>query len=178
MGLKQIQNVEIRRGERGGWDKDLHSLKNLSLALKQSKDPDYFESQFEFQEEGKRIVLILSADTVDAGYCILNWDPKYGYFRSHKIPEIQDLNVLPEYRKQGLATKLIRYCEELAADRGCETMGISFGLDPSFGAAQRLYVKMGYVPDGYGITYDRKTVAKGEYKPVDDQLCLMLVKDL
>jgi GNAT superfamily N-acetyltransferase len=157
---------------------DLKTLWDLSAALRQSKDPDYFEIQLEYQKEGSRMILIASVDGVDVGYCILNWQPKYGYFRANKIPEIQDLNVLREFRKRGIGAQLITHCEEMARREGYSVMGISFGLDASFGAAQRLYVKMGYVPDGLGVTYDRKAVSSGEFKPVDDQLCLMMTKAL
>lgn len=57
-------------------------------------------------------------------------------------------------------------------------MGIAFGLHSSYGAAQRLYIKLGYIPDGQGATYDRKQIAYGDFKPVDDDLCLMLMKAL
>ena len=157
---------------------DLKSLRDMSAALKQSKDPDYFEQQFEYQQEGSRLILIAAAEGRDVGFCFLNWDPKYGYFRAHGIPEIQDLNVLPEFRKRGIATQIILHCEELARRKDRGQMGISFGLHPGFGAAQKLYVKLGYIPDGFGVTYDRKVVMEGEFKPVDDQLCLMMVKNL
>ncbi|MCE7887853.1 MAG: GNAT family N-acetyltransferase [Alphaproteobacteria bacterium PRO2] len=171
---KDMPDIQIRQA---GY-KDLDSLREMSLAMRQAKEPDYFEQQIEFQEAGERLILIAAEEGEDAGYCLLNWEPKYGYFKAHEIPEIQDLNVLPEFRRQGIATKMILYCEELAARKGCKRMGISFGLHPGFGAAQRLYIKLGYVPDGYGATYDRKIVAEGEFKPIDDQLCLMLVKNL
>jgi GNAT superfamily N-acetyltransferase len=74
---------------------------------------------------------------------MLNWEPKYGFFKAHGIPEIQDLNVLPEFRKQGIATKMILHCEELAARKGCKSMGISFGLHPGFGAAQTALYQAG-----------------------------------
>jgi len=110
------------------------------------------------------------------GYCVLNWVPKYGPFKKLGIPEIQDLNVLPDYRQRGLATKLIAHCEEVARSKGHEEMGIGVGMNRSFGAAQRLYVKLGYVPDGQGINYDRIPLESGKFCPNDDQLCLMMVK--
>ncbi|MGB4106375.1 MAG: GNAT family N-acetyltransferase [Alphaproteobacteria bacterium] len=158
--------------------KDLTSLRDMSQAMRQSKDPDYFEQQLTYVEEGARAVLIASMDGVDAGYCILNWQPKYGFFKANNIPEIQDLNVLRDFRRRGIATHIIGRCEAMAVKKGYGTMGISFGLDASYGAAQRLYVKLGYIPDGHGVTYDRRAVPFGEFKPVDDQLCLMMVKIL
>ena len=47
-----------------------------------------------------------------------------------------------------------------------------------FGAAQRLYCKLGYIPDGNGVTYDREAVRAGDMRAVDDLLCLMMVKAL
>jgi GNAT superfamily N-acetyltransferase len=174
MAATQIQNVTIREATY----KDLNSLRGISAQLRQEKDVDYFEHQFERAGEGKRVVLIAAADGTDAGYCILNWDPKYGYFRSLNIPEIQDLNVLPAFRQNGIATRMIELCETMALKKGRKLMGISFGLHAAFGPAQRLYVKMGYIPDGFGATYDRKQVSAGEFRPVDDHLCLMMVKNL
>jgi hypothetical protein len=57
-------------------------------------------------------------------------------------------------------------------------MGIGVGMPTSYGPAQRLYVKLGYIPDGNGINYDRQSIAFGEFRPVDDDLCLMMVKAL
>jgi hypothetical protein len=57
-------------------------------------------------------------------------------------------------------------------------MGIGVGLHRAFGAAQRLYIRLGYIPDGNGITYDRLQIAPGEFRPVDDDLCLIMVKEL
>ena len=174
MAATQIQNVEIREATY----KDLNALREISSQLRQEKDVDYFEHQFERAGEGKRVVLIAAMNDENAGYCILNWEPKYGYFRSQNIPEIQDLNVLPAFRQRGFATRMIEYCEKAAVKKGRKLMGISFGLHAAFGPAQRLYVKIGYVPDGFGVTYDRKQVSAGEFRPVDDHLCLMMVKNL
>lgn len=174
MAATQIQNVIIREAT----FKDLNLLRDISARLRQMKDVDYFEHQFDLAGEGKRVVLIAAADGEDAGYCILNWEPKYGYFRSLNIPEIQDLNVLPAFRQRGIASRMIEYCEKMALKKGRKLMGISFGLHAAFGPAQKLYVKMGYIPDGFGVTYDRKQVSAGEFRPVDDHLCLMMVKNL
>ena len=174
MAAKQIQNITIRSAT----FKDLNSLRDMSSKLRQSKDPDYFEQQFEHQKEDRREILIAESEGEDVGYCVLNWQPKYGYFKSLNMPEIQDLNVLPSFRQRGIASKMIALCEETAVKKGHKLMGISFGLHAAFGPAQRLYVKMGYVPDGFGVTYDRKQVSAGEFRPVDDQLCLMMTKTL
>ncbi len=150
----------------------------MVATLGSNKDTDYFDRNFEEQEAGRRQVYIAEYESQPAGYCILNWQPKYGLYRKLEIPETQDLNVLPGFRRRGIAKAMIAHCEDLARRKGCEMMGISVGLHASYGPAQILYVKLGYIPDGQGITCDRKTVLPGEIKPVDDNLCLMMVKNL
>ncbi|GJL85221.1 MAG: N-acetyltransferase [Micavibrio sp.] len=168
------ENIAIRQIENGEAD----ALWALVDALGHAKDVDYFEKCLALQAAGKRLLFMASLDERDSGYCILNWEPKYGMFRKLAIPEIQDLNVLQEQRKQGIGTAMIHYCEELTRGKGIERMGIGVGLDRSYGAAQRLYTKLGYVPDGNGVTYDRKLLSYGESRPLDDNLCLMMVKSL
>lgn len=157
---------------------DIDRLWRLIRALGYEKDTNYFEHCFERQELGELLLLIASVGPKDVGYCVMNWAPKYGYFKVHNLPEIQDLNVLKDYREQGIGRRIIEYCEGLARDKGCAEIGIGVGLDSSYGAAQRLYIKMGYIPDGQGVSYDRKQLTHGEFKPVDDNLCLMMVKRL
>lgn len=159
-------------------NQDIPALWDMVAKHGKTQESDYFEHCMELQEQGKREVLIISEDGTDAGYGILNWNPKYALFKKLGIPEIQDLNVIPSFRCKGLATHLIGYCENLARQKGCEDMGIAFGLHSNYGPAQRLYIKLGYIPDGQGVTYDRKQIAFGEFKPVDDDLCLMLIKAL
>ena len=139
---------------------------------------DYFEKCLEEQKEGKRLVLMVTLDDEDSGYAILNWKPQYPLFRRLDIPEIQDLNVIPAARRQGVASALIKHCETLAKEKFHEQMGISVGLYSDYGAAQRLYVRSGYVPDGNGVAYDRQNVSPGEIRPIDDDLCLMMIKEL
>lgn len=142
------------------------------------KDLDYFDLALEGQERGERLVFVAYYEDAPAGYCILSWSPKYAFFRKMGFPEVQDLNVLPAFRRKGIASAMIAHCEKLAQGRACEYMGIGVGLDSSYGPAQRLYIKLGYVPDGNGVTYDRMPIAKGEMRPVDDDLSLMMVKVL
>lgn len=169
-----MDKVSIRQAG----NQDLSSLYSMLPLLGKADDPGYFERCLELQLENKRMVFIVEQGGVDAGYAILNWIPKYPPFKVHNIPEIQDLNILPQYRRNGLATQLIKFCEMRAKEKGFVQMGIGVGLHSSYGPAQRLYYKLGYCPDGQGINYDRKPIAYGEFKPVDDDLCLMLYKDL
>lgn len=114
----------------------------------------------------------------DKGFAVLNTQPLYRLYARLGIPEIQDIFILPEYRQQGLATALIKYCESVAAAAGKSMIGISVPVSPQFGAAQRLYAGLGYMPDGNGVTHERDAVIHNNAYPVGDNLCLMLVKEL
>jgi Acetyltransferase (GNAT) domain len=59
----------------------------------------------------------------------------------------QDLNILRQFRRQGIASHLLDRVEaEVARHSG--VVGIGVGFYPGYNAAQRLYVRRGYVPDG------------------------------
>ena len=139
-------------------------------------DIDYYERCIERHKNGELDIIIAKLESINIGYCLLNWQPKYAYFKKCSIPEIQDLNVLSEYRRRGVGRALIKHCEKLC--KNFTEIGIGVGMDSSFGAAQRLYVAMGYIPDGAGINYDRKPIAKGEFRPIDENLSLMMTKML
>ncbi len=157
---------------------DIPKLWDLALGMGAAKSDGYFDRALEYQEEGSRLVFIASLERRDVGYCMLAWEPKYAFFRKMDIPEIQDLNVLPDFRRQGVGNFMIEHCENLARKKGMAYMGIGVGMDASYGAAQRLYIKRGYIPDGNGLTYDRKTIPHGAIHPVDDDMSLMLMKGL
>lgn len=141
-------------------------------------EPEYYQRCIERHKEKSLLVILGILDGAVVGFCLLNKKPKYGYFQKFNLPEIQDLNVLSEYRRRGYGQAFVKYCEELALKEGYSEMGIGVGLDSSFGAAQRLYARLGYIPDGSGISYDRKQVAIGEFRPIDKNLCLMMSKVL
>lgn len=138
----------------------------------------YFETALEEQQDRKRDVLLayLGGDLV--GYVHLNFFPQYIPFLRLKIPEIQDLFVHPAFRRQGVGETLIRACEKLTKESGVGHIGIGVGMTSRYGAAQRLYARLGYVPDGAGVVFDRVPVATGDVRPIDDRLCLMLIKDI
>lgn len=166
--------TQIRQAD----DTDIPALHALADASGVRKEPDYFQRCLQEQDAGRRQVFVISSGGRDAGYGMLNWQPQYALYRRLGIPEIQDLNVIPQERRKGLASALIAHCENLAREKNSEHVGISVGLYADYGPAQRLYTRLGYIPDGYGVTYDRQPVTPGEIRPVDDNLCLMMIKDL
>lgn len=157
---------------------ELDQVYPVSQANQSRKPASYWQRCRENMINGQLSIFMARLHDEPAGYAILNRAPKYRLYAQLLIPEIQDLNVLQDFRRQGIGTRIIRACEEKAREEGFAKMGISFGLSKEYGAAQRLYIQSGYLPDGYGVTYDREPVPFGAFKPVDDELCLMLVKAL
>ncbi|MGE5464537.1 MAG: GNAT family N-acetyltransferase [Syntrophothermus sp.] len=112
-----------------------------------------------------------------AGYLTICWQSTYGPFRQKKIPEIMDFNVLPQFRRLGVGTQLMDKAEAEIA-RVSPVAGIGVGMTPDYGAAQRLYVLRGYIPDGNGLHYRGHPIQYGETLKVDDNLALYLTKEV
>lgn len=184
-----------------------------------NKPASVYEGYLKEQEAGERIVWVAFANRhgeqseaiqqnnndliassspiprndVFAGYVTLKWQSQYQSFKAQNIPEIMDLNVLPDFRKMGIGSLLLDTAEKEAAMRSA-TIGIGVGLyagaDVSlrsdelrpdysgYGAAQRIYVKRGYIPDGKGVTYNYEPTIPGNSYPLDDDLVLWFTKKL
>lgn len=111
-------------------------------------------------------------------YGSLTWSSQYLCFRNAGIPEIQDLVVAEAHRSAGIATRMIHILEDRARSAGAAQVGIGVGLYRDYGAAQRLYTGLGYVPDGRGVTFKNASVEPGAAVRADDDLVLWLLKDL
>lgn len=136
-----------------------------------------FERYLAEQRGGRRVVLVAWCEARVCGYASVVWHPDHPPFREHGIPEIQDLNVLPAFRRRGAGSRLLDAAEELASSRS-PAVGIGVGVYADYGAAQRLYVRRGYVPDGCGATHRGRPVLGGETVVADDDLVIHLTKRL
>ena len=129
------------------------------------------------QSAGTRTCLVAIVDGQFAGYVTVNWRPSYPGFSEQNIPEIQDLNILRQFQKQGIASRLLDRAETEVA-RYSGIVGIGVGLHPGYNVAQRLYVRRGYIPDGRGVTYRDRYVDEGSQVMLDDDLVLHFTKQL
>ena len=134
-----------------------------------------FEQYFREHKGGARTALVARAGGTFAGYVTLLWRSAYPAFAEKDIPEISDLNVLPHYRCRGIGSQLMDTAERLVATRS-PVVGIGVGLHEDYGAAQRLYVQRGYVPNGRGITARGSQVLFGDRIVADDDLVLWFTK--
>jgi GNAT superfamily N-acetyltransferase len=136
-----------------------------------------FRSHLAEHERGARVFLIGLADERAVGHGSLVWESGYPPFRDEGIPEMQDLNVAPAFRRRGVASALLDAAERLAAER-CDRIGIGVGLHPGYGAAQRLYTLRGYVLDGRGVFRQGRFASEGEVVALDDDSVLHFTRTL
>lgn len=149
---------------------------NILAATGRAYTPDDIEMLRSCFTSGAWRFAAAYVDDTPAGCFYLNLQPRYHVYKALKLPELQDLRVAPDFRRQGLGRTLVSFGENLAKIAGAPGLGVSVGLSADYGAAQCLYAAMGYSPDGNGVTYDREPVAKGQRIALDDDACLMLVK--
>ena len=156
-------------------DADATVIAAAFSALGWNKTVDQYRCYQREQESGTRHVFVATRDEEFVGYVTLNWRPSYPPFIDQKSPEIQDLNVLPQFRRCGVGSALLDAAERCAA-AAVDTVGIRVGLDPGYGAAPRRYVERGYVPDGHGVARGDRPVAFGEQVVVDHDLVMSFTK--
>ena len=154
---------------------DIEEIAAAFASLGWNKPAAQYERYVAEQSAGARIVLVCRLDDVFCGYVTINWQPDYPPFREAAIPEIQDFNVLPLSRRRGIGSRLMDEAEALVFV-GSQKCGLGFGLHHDYGAAQRLYVLRGYVPDGLGAMTHGRRVNWGDAVTIDDELVLYLVK--
>lgn len=159
-------------------ESDIPALDALIVRMGFHYESGYFNRCLQEQAGGKRLIFIATQDNTIVGVAQLIFSPVYAPFRAQGIPEIQDLNVIPDARQQGIGSRLVERCEEEARARGLAEIGIGVGLYARYGAAQRLYVRRGYVPDGRGAVYDEEPVSYGQMRLIDEWLALKMTKKL
>ena len=141
------------------------------------KPASTFETYCAEQQQNQRRIWLAFYQDQFAGYVTLKWHSAYQPFQKNHIPEIMDLNVLPPFRHQGIASQLLNLAE-LEANQQSHIVGIGVGLYADYGNAQKLYIARGYQPNGLGITYDYKPVEPGKMVCLDDDLVLWFTKNL
>lgn len=130
------------------------------------------------QEAGIRTVAVIESEGEIIGYGSLLRKSQCLHFANADIPEVNAIWIDENQRKKGFGTTLIKWIEAFASQEGYTDIGIGVGLYEDYGAAQKLYTGLGYVPDGNGITYKGHPTVPGQSYPLDDDLLLWLTKAL
>ena len=138
---------------------------------------DKLRMRMEHCRAGMCVSVVGEIDGKAAGYIFVYPASKWGAFGGRGLPEIVDFAVLEKFRRHGVGSALMDEAERIAGEYA-DTVYLGVGLHAGFGAAQRMYVKRGYVPDGSGVWY-RDRVCE-PYSPCenDDDLVLYLSKKL
>jgi GNAT superfamily N-acetyltransferase len=145
------------------------------------KPASQYEQYLSEQEAGQRVVLVAHSGVQNlsilefAGYVTICWQSHYLPFCEQNIPEIVDFNVLPKFRRQGIGAALMDEAESRVAAVS-QIVGLGVGMTSDYGAAQRMYAKRGYIPDGRGLHSRGQPVQYGQSIPVDDDLVLYFTK--
>jgi GNAT superfamily N-acetyltransferase len=115
------------------------------------QDLDQWKQYYEENLRGERVTLLAIHNDQVVGYTNLIWQSDYVPFKAAGIPEINNMHILDPFQRQGIGTALVRSAEHIAAQAGKTTIGIGVVVSEQYAAAQRLYPKLGYVPDGRGL---------------------------
>jgi len=158
-------------------DTDIPEIAAAFAALGWNKPASQYWNYLDQQTKNERMVLVARMDGVFSGYVTLLFESHHGEFEAIGAPEIADFNVLPAYRNRGIGSALMDAIEEEAQSKN-SIVGIAVGLTADYGAAQRMYVKRGYIPTGAGLFADGKAPSYGEQVTVDDGLLLTFTKKL
>jgi ribosomal protein S18 acetylase RimI-like enzyme len=74
----------------------------------------------------------------------LLWEAPSTALWQRNIPEIVDLYVRKDMRRQGIATALLQTVENAAKEKGQTKIGISVSKSEDFAPARNLYEKLGF----------------------------------
>ena len=173
--LKLMQNLKpvIRLLER----KNIPEIVKAFQEIGWNKPASQYERYLFQQKMNLRNVYVAFVEGKFAGYLTISWESSYSLFREKNIPEIVDFNVLPKFRRMGIGRQLMDKAEREIA-KVSPIAGIGVGMTADYGAAQRLYVLRGYIPDGLGLHWRGHHVRFGEEIKVDDDLGLYFTKEL
>ena len=139
------------------------------------KPRSQFERYLREQQLGRRSVVVAELDGAPVGYITVLSCRESGPFAGRGFPELSDFNVLKAFQRRGIGTRLMDEAEQIAfAQSNVITIGV--GLHSGYGAAQKMYVRRGYVPDGSGVWYRDEPLAENAPCRNDDDLVLYFSK--
>lgn len=134
-----------------------------------------YKNYYNEQESNQRYVFVAEFEGDIAGYTTLIKNALSGPFADKGIPEIVDFNVFQKYQKKGIGNKILDAAEKVASELG-NIVSLGVGLHYGYGAAQSIYVKRGYIPDGSGVWYKNKQLEQYCDCCNDDDLVLYFSK--
>lgn len=86
--------------------------------------------------------LIATSDNHPVGYCLVYWASEFPKFNAENIPEIVDLIISENYRRQGVASAILDEIEQRLINHSHTKVGLTVHIDNT--NAYALYKKKGY----------------------------------
>ncbi|MCM1329016.1 MAG: bifunctional histidine phosphatase family protein/GNAT family N-acetyltransferase [Ruminococcus sp.] len=139
--------------------------------------PEKLEMRLRDNVAGKAVSIAADYEGEPAGYVSVYPYCMWGALGGRGYSEIVDIAVLEKFRRKGVGTALMDIAEKIAGEYS-DTVYLGVGLHSGYGAAQRLYIKRGYVPDGSGVWCGDKVCPPHAECVNDDELNLYFYKKL
>ncbi|MCL2216583.1 MAG: GNAT family N-acetyltransferase [Defluviitaleaceae bacterium] len=172
MDFNKEDDVSIRPIE----EKDINTILRNYAEQGWSKPREVIEKYLDGQKNNCLYVFIAEYMNDIAGYTVLYPDTDVGPFAFKKIPVISDFVVFEKYQRKGIGNKILDEVEKKACELS-DRVQLGVGLHSGYGAAQRIYIKRGYMPDGTGVWYNNAQLEPYANCKNDDDLVLFLVKN-
>ena len=139
--------------------------------------PAKLEMRLEHAADGRAVNFVAVLDGAPVGYVSVYDGAIHGPYAGCGYPEIVDFNVLEVCRRRGVGSALLDACEAFAA-KTSDIVTLGVGMHSGYGAAQRLYVKRGFIPDGSGVWSEEKIAEPYTMVENGDGLVLYMAKQL
>ena len=138
------------------------------------KSGETFNTLYARQRMKKVNVYVAEFECKLLGYIVVNYETT---LNGEVLVHIEDLFVLPLFRKCGVGQSLLDYAEREIVRR-YDKVNASIGIGGIYGAAQRLFIKNGYMPDGQGARFNGRILQEGANATNTRNLCLKYSKEL
>lgn len=155
--------MKIRPLEPGDYEKSQELLRQIQITHAQGR-PDVFRGPETVMPEGvfesaqnapeKLSVVAESEDGTIVGLCMVSLQenlPGNFVMVPRKYAMVDTMCVSPDYRRRGIAKRLLTYVKERAAELGLDSVELKVAAfnEP----AQALYAKLGFLPLNYQLQF-------------------------
>lgn len=143
--------------------------------------PNFHQSHTSDHEKGTADWLIAYADDVPVGHFLVRWDGAHNDAVKKFVqncPHLESGGVKEEFRRQGVATRMILAAEEMARQKGFTKIGMAVGANDN-PRARHLYESLGYTDWQHG-TFDESWQVIGPDGNIkqETETCIYLIKNL